>query len=60
MFHLKEGIGETRGIVLKGRRQDLPAVSCKELERCKMYRNIQKYAGICRNIQKYTELYRKD
>lgn len=41
MFHLKEGIGEIRGIVLKGRRQDLPAVSRKELEQCKMYRNIQ-------------------
>lgn len=51
MFHLKEGIGEIRGIVLKGRRQDLPAVSCKELEQCKMYRNIQEYIGIYRNMQ---------
>lgn len=40
MFHFKEGVGEIRGIIFKGRRQDVPAFSCKELEQCKMYRRI--------------------
>lgn len=62
MFHLKEGIGEIRGIVLKGRRQDLPAVSSKGLERCKMYRNVEEYVqectGIYRNAEECTGIYR--
>lgn len=40
MFHFKEGVGEIRGIIFKRRRQDVPAISCKELEPCKMHRRI--------------------
>lgn len=40
MFHFKEGVGEIRGIIFKGRRQDMPAISYKELEQCKTYRRI--------------------